>query len=207
MEKVALADAADQLTDFWSQNVVGTANGNLFKVAKGIGSTTRRTHQDQEETFLVPPRSAEDPASVRRRRTGRWRPVHHSAGSRALPARSRGGALPAHRTGGHIHHGRRQAYAPAKSAHWSLTKGVRLELAYQGTLVTGLALGPIATEAFADYDVPGVNDPAAVVARALDGIHDGRIEVIADDATRRVKAALAGDPQPYVLPRVEDLVS
>ena len=53
MEKVDLAAEAAELTEFWSQRVVGSANGNLFKVAKGIGSTTWHTHEDQEETFLL----------------------------------------------------------------------------------------------------------------------------------------------------------
>lgn len=33
--------------------MVASANGNLFKVAKGIGSTTWHTHEDQAETFLL----------------------------------------------------------------------------------------------------------------------------------------------------------
>jgi quercetin dioxygenase-like cupin family protein len=53
VEKVTPADVAAGLTEFWSQQVVGQANGNLFKVAKGMGSTTWHTHDDQEETFLV----------------------------------------------------------------------------------------------------------------------------------------------------------
>jgi quercetin dioxygenase-like cupin family protein len=53
MQKVDLAAEAAELTEFWSQRVVASANGNLFKVAKGIGSTTWHTHEDQEETFLV----------------------------------------------------------------------------------------------------------------------------------------------------------
>ncbi len=53
MQKVAPAEVAEQLTEFWSQQVVASANGNLFKVAKGIGSTTWHTHQDQEETFII----------------------------------------------------------------------------------------------------------------------------------------------------------
>jgi quercetin dioxygenase-like cupin family protein len=44
---------AQGLTEFWSQQVVGSANGNLFKVAKGVGSTTRHSHADQDETFLL----------------------------------------------------------------------------------------------------------------------------------------------------------
>ncbi len=53
MLKVTPAEAAEALTEFWSQQVIGAANGNLFKVAKGIGSTTWHKHEDQDETFLV----------------------------------------------------------------------------------------------------------------------------------------------------------
>ena len=47
------AAVAEQLGEYWSQQVVAAASGNLFKVAKGIGSTTWHTHDDQEETFLI----------------------------------------------------------------------------------------------------------------------------------------------------------
>jgi mannose-6-phosphate isomerase-like protein (cupin superfamily) len=53
MDKIALQGAADELTEFWSQQVVGAANGNLFKVAKGIGSTNWHAHADQDETFVI----------------------------------------------------------------------------------------------------------------------------------------------------------
>lgn len=53
MQKVTPADVAEGLTEFWSQQVIGSANGNLIKVAKGIGSTTWHVHEDQEETFLI----------------------------------------------------------------------------------------------------------------------------------------------------------
>ena len=46
------AEAAG-LHEFWSQRVVGEANGSLFKVAKGIGSTNWHSHDDQDELFLV----------------------------------------------------------------------------------------------------------------------------------------------------------
>jgi mannose-6-phosphate isomerase-like protein (cupin superfamily) len=39
--------------EFWDQEVVATANGSLFKVAKGIGSTHWHSHDDQDEVFLV----------------------------------------------------------------------------------------------------------------------------------------------------------
>lgn len=51
--KVSLLHALDSLTEFWSQQTVGEANGTLLKVAKGIGSTRWHSHDDQDETFLV----------------------------------------------------------------------------------------------------------------------------------------------------------
>ena len=46
----ALASARPE---FWDQQVVATANGSLYKVAKGIGSTRWHAHDDQDEVFLV----------------------------------------------------------------------------------------------------------------------------------------------------------
>jgi mannose-6-phosphate isomerase-like protein (cupin superfamily) len=44
---------AAALPEFWSQRVLGEANGSLFKVAKGIGETEWHAHDDQDEVFLV----------------------------------------------------------------------------------------------------------------------------------------------------------
>jgi NAD(P)-dependent dehydrogenase (short-subunit alcohol dehydrogenase family) len=85
------------------------------------------------------------------------------------------------------------AYAASKSAAWGLTNAVRLELAGQGTLVTGVMLSATATDMTAAWDVPK-NDPADVVRQALDGVEAGSLEVIADANTAAAKAALAGDP-------------
>ena len=84
-------------------------------------------------------------------------------------------------------------YCAAKSAEWSLTNGIRLELAKQGTLVTALHLGLTDTDMTKGMNGPK-NDPADVARAGLDGIAAGQIEVLADDASRRVKAALSGDP-------------
>ena len=86
------------------------------------------------------------------------------------------------------------AYAAAKAAEWSLTNSLRLELAGQGTQVTALHVGAVDTDMMAGYDVDK-SDPADVVRAALDGIQSGAAEVLADDASRQVKAALALDPQ------------
>lgn len=53
LEKVRVDEAAGALEEFWSQRVVGRANGTLLKVAKGIDSTTWHVHEDQDEVFLV----------------------------------------------------------------------------------------------------------------------------------------------------------
>ncbi|MEW1589323.1 SDR family oxidoreductase [Micromonospora vinacea] len=88
------------------------------------------------------------------------------------------------------------AYAVAKAAEWSLTNGIRLELAGQGTLVTGLHLGAADTDMMAGYDVDKM-DPADVVRAALDGVEAGRFEVLADESSTYVKASLANDPSDF----------
>jgi mannose-6-phosphate isomerase-like protein (cupin superfamily) len=52
-ERIPLGARAGGLAEFWSQEVVGRANGQLLKVAKGIGETNWHSHDDQDETFVV----------------------------------------------------------------------------------------------------------------------------------------------------------
>jgi NAD(P)-dependent dehydrogenase (short-subunit alcohol dehydrogenase family) len=87
-------------------------------------------------------------------------------------------------------------YAAAKAAEWNLTNAVRLELASQKTLVTGLHLGAADTDMMAWYDGPKT-DPAVVVRAALDGIEQDSIEVLADEWSVQTKAALAEDPSKF----------
>ncbi|MFJ4186832.1 SDR family oxidoreductase [Kitasatospora sp. NPDC089509] len=83
------------------------------------------------------------------------------------------------------------AYGASKAALWSLTNSLRLELAAQGTQVVGVHLGFADTEMVAA--VPVTKLAVADVARAvLDGVERGDTEVLVDDATRAVKAALSG---------------
>ena len=87
-------------------------------------------------------------------------------------------------------------YAAAKAAQWSLTNGIRLELAGQGTAVTGLHAGAVDTALVAGYD--GAKIGPEVVARAgLDAVEAGEYEVLVDDWSRMVKATLAGDPRAF----------
>ena len=85
------------------------------------------------------------------------------------------------------------SYAVAKAAEWSLTNGIRLELAAQRTQVTGLAMSATDTDMMAGWDIPK-NDPADVVRQALDGLEAGHLEIIADRDTALAKAALGADP-------------
>lgn len=88
------------------------------------------------------------------------------------------------------------AYGAAKSALWSITNGIRMELADSGVLVQGLHFGAVDTDFSAGYDGPKI--AAHDVARAsVDGIRDGAVEVLVDDASRAAKAALAEEPNAY----------
>ncbi len=83
------------------------------------------------------------------------------------------------------------AYGASKAALWSATNSLRLELEEQGTSVTGVHLGYTDTDMVADLDAPK-NDPRDVARAILDGVERGDAEVLADDLTRQVKAALSG---------------
>ncbi|RWR02064.1 short-chain dehydrogenase [[Pantoea] beijingensis] len=87
-----------------------------------------------------------------------------------------------------------EAYSAAKAAAWSLTNSARLELASQGTQVIGVQLGATDTDMMKGIDMPK-NDPANVANAALDAIENGDWEVLADEATRQVKAGLSVDPK------------
>ena len=88
------------------------------------------------------------------------------------------------------------AYAAAKAAEWSLTNSIRVELAGQGTSVTGVHLGAADTDIMAGYEGPMI-DPALVAKAALDGVQDGRLEVLVDDWSATIKATLSRDPSEF----------
>ncbi|MEV4604019.1 SDR family oxidoreductase [Amycolatopsis sp. NPDC049253] len=83
------------------------------------------------------------------------------------------------------------AYCAAKAAEWSVTNSLRVELAGQGTQVSSLHVGYLDTDLIADLDDVEKADPAEVARIALDGVAQGRLEVVADQFTRQVKAGLA----------------
>ncbi|UGT43702.1 SDR family oxidoreductase [Nocardia yamanashiensis] len=83
------------------------------------------------------------------------------------------------------------AYGASKSAAWSVTNSLRLELAGQHTQVLGVHAGFIDTDMVSALDRPKAT-PAEIAARILDGLEAGDTEVLADDVTVTVKAALSG---------------
>jgi NAD(P)-dependent dehydrogenase (short-subunit alcohol dehydrogenase family) len=98
------------------------------------------------------------------------------------------------------------AYAAAKSAQWGLTNGVRVELAAQGTLVSALVPGLIATQTLKDYVAqagivlaPGAMiEPADLARMTLDGLEAGEVEIL-DPIGAAAKATLTGPPQAFDL--------
>lgn len=98
------------------------------------------------------------------------------------------------------------AYAAAKSAEWGLTNGIRVELAEQGTLVTALVPGLVATQTLRDFAQQAgfalpeevMNEPADLVRLALDGLEAGEVEIMNAIAVES-KTALAGPPRAFDL--------
>jgi NAD(P)-dependent dehydrogenase (short-subunit alcohol dehydrogenase family) len=84
-------------------------------------------------------------------------------------------------------------YAASKAAQWSLTGALREGLQDQGTLVVGVHAGFVETDLAAWTDAPKITaeDVAEQTMRALE---EDRVEVLADEGTRQVKAALSQPP-------------
>ncbi|KJK45040.1 short-chain dehydrogenase [Lentzea aerocolonigenes] len=83
-----------------------------------------------------------------------------------------------------------RGYAASKSAGWSLTNSTREALREQGTQVIAVHAGFIDTDMASIVDAPKIS-PEDVVSQVLQAIENGDDEVLADERTRSVKAALA----------------
>jgi NAD(P)-dependent dehydrogenase (short-subunit alcohol dehydrogenase family) len=83
-------------------------------------------------------------------------------------------------------------YCAAKAASRSLTNSIRQELHAQGTQVVALHVGYMDTDMTAGIDAPK-SSPDDVAAQVMDGLAAGDLEVLADDVSRNVRAALSGD--------------
>ena len=82
------------------------------------------------------------------------------------------------------------AYCAAKSAEWSLTNALRVQLADQNIQVAGLHVGYMDTDMVRAVDAEK-SDPADIARIAVDGIAAGAYEILADNAARQAQAALA----------------
>ncbi len=94
------------------------------------------------------------------------------------------------------------SYGASKAAAWSLTNGIRIELAHRGTLVVAVHAGFIDTDMAALVDAPKLS-PESVAQQAFDAVEAGEIEVLADDRTRFVKASLSRDHE-LIYPPVQE---
>lgn len=94
-------------------------------------------------------------------------------------------------------------YAASKSAAWSFTNQSRVVLADQGTQVTAAFFGYVDTDLTAGLDVEKMA-PAHVATAIIAGLVAGDDEVIVDDQSRAVKAALPDD-QRLLYPMVAEL--
>ncbi|MFK0160876.1 SDR family oxidoreductase [Streptomyces sp. NPDC090493] len=83
------------------------------------------------------------------------------------------------------------SYAASKAAEWSLTNALRLGLRDQGTLVVGVHAGPVDTDATLGLDVPKVK-PSDVAEMTMRALERNEPEVLVDEVTRSVRAALSG---------------
>ncbi len=83
------------------------------------------------------------------------------------------------------------AYCAAKSAEWSMTNALRVQLAEQNIRVAGLHVGYMDTDMTASITAPKSN-PFDIAKIAIDGVEQDLFEIVADDVSREMQGALAG---------------
>lgn len=83
-------------------------------------------------------------------------------------------------------------YCASKAASWSLTNSIRQELQSQNTHVMALHVGLMETDMAVRLQ-GSKSSPDDVAAQTLAGLRAGAFEVLADDASRRVKSGLSSD--------------
>lgn len=82
-------------------------------------------------------------------------------------------------------------YSATKAALWSATNSLRLELAPAGVHVVGVHVGYVDTPMAARHTGPKA-DPADLVNQVFNAVEAGEYEVLADEASVNLKAALSG---------------
>jgi NAD(P)-dependent dehydrogenase (short-subunit alcohol dehydrogenase family) len=86
------------------------------------------------------------------------------------------------------------SYCASKAAEWSMTRGVRIELRSQKTLVLAVYAGYIDTDMTSHLTGPKTR-PEDVVDATLRGIEAGVEEILADERARAVHAATFSNPR------------
>jgi NAD(P)-dependent dehydrogenase (short-subunit alcohol dehydrogenase family) len=89
------------------------------------------------------------------------------------------------------------AYAATKSAAWSFTNALRIDVRDQGIQVLALHVGFVDTDLTRGFNVRK-SDPREIAARTLDALEKGHEEVLADEKTEALKRSLSTE-QPYYL--------
>jgi NAD(P)-dependent dehydrogenase (short-subunit alcohol dehydrogenase family) len=83
-------------------------------------------------------------------------------------------------------------YSSSKSAAWSLTNALRMELRHQDTLVMAVHAGFIDTDMAAAVDAEKIS-PHSVAAQIVAALEVGAEEVLADSISESVKGSLSND--------------
>ncbi|MFY1664285.1 SDR family oxidoreductase [Pseudomonas sp. Pseu.R1] len=91
------------------------------------------------------------------------------------------------------------AYAATKSAAWSFTNALRLQVRGDNTQVVGLHVGFIDTDLTQGFDVPK-STPKAVVDSAYETLEAGGFEALADEGSRYIKSTLSSADAVYFNP-------
>ena len=84
------------------------------------------------------------------------------------------------------------AYSASKSAAWSMTNALRVELAEKKIAVAALHVGYMDTDMAKHIEPAGKTDPKLVAELALDGIAAGHHEILADELSKQVRDNLSG---------------
>lgn len=89
------------------------------------------------------------------------------------------------------------SYSASKAAALLFTDGIRVELRSQGTQVVAVHVGFMDTDMTANIDASEKVSPQDVATRIIEGVRNNQEEVLADEFSHAVKAALARDKKVF----------
>ncbi|MDM0065069.1 SDR family oxidoreductase [Variovorax sp. J31P207] len=90
------------------------------------------------------------------------------------------------------------AYSASKSAAWSFTNATRIDLREQGIHVLGMHVGFLDTDMTRGYELKKTR-PQDAVSSVLDGLENGKDEVLVDANTQLIKQSLSSADNAYYL--------